>query len=558
MRTEAASVVARVLARRVIDIRDMREAKMPPWQRLHKAADRNRPALEQHVAAAFRKAAKVLSDTPKDEFSLELNLNSVMEALEDNLRDGLEDILLDTMTAGGNAAAKNLLRSPVLKTAQGYYKPTLRLLQREIRTRAAGDIAGHEFHGNQYTDADTIKDKSGKPLTVYHGSVSRDVDAESLDPTKDPVRPRPGQLTGVYFTSDPHAASGYTRVPGAGIKTPPGRVISAHLKMKNPLNITKSIKEGRKKGLSFGDAKRNALKAVTPGHDGVIFEGDSYNADEYLVFRKEQIVKAHRTLEESEQIQRVRDLLHALSGYMRTAGDLPGHEFHGNQYSSGGSSSGGKDPKTAHLEERGRNHVKSAMSGMGFDFPADKVKVEVYDKSFKVGDQAFQEAGHFSPATGEITLNANTVLKMNRQQVQTLVAHEVTHRDWKDVEDVMGMNYTSSNIDSDISAAAEKTESYAKVKNILFEHSDQLRSDDGVTSYSKAYWRQAGEWGEDDPEYEDYYFTAVNETLAEISATDHREGRISDTPTKIWRELHNNVKRTSEFVRTEKKKKKLK
>ena len=134
-----------------------------------------------------------------------------------------------------------------------------------------------------------LLDKTGQPLTVYHGSVARDIDITMLDPAREPVRPRPGQLNGIYFTSDQRAAGGYVRPARAGIKVPAGRVLAAHLVMKNPLDITKAIKAGRKKGLSFGDAKREALKAVTPDHDGVVFRGDAYNADEYLVFSQSQI-----------------------------------------------------------------------------------------------------------------------------------------------------------------------------------------------------------------------------------------------------------------------------
>jgi hypothetical protein len=161
--------------------------------------------------------------------------------------------------------------------------------------RFAGDVEGHPFHGNQWTSSDILSDSSGQPMTVYHGSTSSAVtDATMLNPSVTPVRPRPGQLNGVYFTSNPEAASGYTRVPGTGLKGPKGRVIAANIRMKNPLDITKAITSGQRKGLSFGDAKREALKAVTSAHDAVIFRGDRSNADEYLVFSRDQILRPTR------------------------------------------------------------------------------------------------------------------------------------------------------------------------------------------------------------------------------------------------------------------------
>jgi len=128
----------------------------------------------------------------------------------------------------------------------------------------------------------------GQPVVFHHGSTSRDIAVTDLDPGREGVRPRSG-AAGLSFTTDPRAASGYTRPPKAGIKTPAGRVLAAQLVMRNPLDITDAIKRGQKKGLSFGDAKREALKALTPEHDGVIFRGDRVNPDEYQVFSREQV-----------------------------------------------------------------------------------------------------------------------------------------------------------------------------------------------------------------------------------------------------------------------------
>ena len=133
-----------------------------------------------------------------------------------------------------------------------------------------------------------VLDKTGQPLTVYHGSVSPDVTGSKLNPNQPPVRPRSGP-NGIYFTSNAQSAYNYIRMPGAGIKGPKGRVIPANIRMNNPLDITDAIKKGQKKGLSFGEAKRKALEDLTPDHDGVIFRGDDYNPDEYIVFSADQI-----------------------------------------------------------------------------------------------------------------------------------------------------------------------------------------------------------------------------------------------------------------------------
>jgi hypothetical protein len=133
-----------------------------------------------------------------------------------------------------------------------------------------------------------LRHPDGKPITVHHGSTARDIVVTDLDPARPNVRPVSG-VRGVSFTTDAHAASGYTRPPRSSIKVPPGRVLSANLVMHHPLDITDTVAKLRKRGMSFGDAKREALKALTPEHDGVIFRGDKMNPDEYQVFSRDQI-----------------------------------------------------------------------------------------------------------------------------------------------------------------------------------------------------------------------------------------------------------------------------
>lgn len=171
----------------------------------------------------------------------------------------------------------------------------LLLLAAKVRVdlRAAGDVAGHEFHGNQWSEG-TVLGKSGTPLTLFHGSTAKGMTTQTLDPNATRVRPATTP-TGVAFTSDERQAAGYARMPGkaseGGNKF--GSVVKANLVMNNPLDITKDVKAGQKAGKTFGDAKREALTKLTPAHDGMIFRGDRYNSDEYVVFSKEQIREPH-------------------------------------------------------------------------------------------------------------------------------------------------------------------------------------------------------------------------------------------------------------------------
>jgi ADP-Ribosyltransferase in polyvalent proteins len=125
----------------------------------------------------------------------------------------------------------------------------------------------------------------------YHGTASNFDKFEANEPVtitgnKD--------MKGIYFSGDERSAWGYAnmagRRPGAGQR----QVVAANLTMSNPLDITNMIKNGQRRGLSFGDAKRAALKNVTPEHDGVIFRGNSVNPPEYIVFRHDQVTRIKR------------------------------------------------------------------------------------------------------------------------------------------------------------------------------------------------------------------------------------------------------------------------
>lgn len=101
-------------------------------------------------------------------------------------------------------------------------------------------------------------------------------------------------LTGIYFSGDPQSAANFAgmdqRRSGGGRQ----QVIAAEIAMNNPLDITASIKKFQKQGMSFGDAKRAALKGVGPGHDGVVFKGNSVNPPEYIAFNSHQITRIKR------------------------------------------------------------------------------------------------------------------------------------------------------------------------------------------------------------------------------------------------------------------------
>lgn len=98
--------------------RVVRAAGMHPEGAVHKAADANLKSMTVAVWYAFLKAQQAAKDGE----------SAALTAMRDAMRKTLPRILLKTLVDGGNAAAEAL---PSLK--------------------AAGDVEGHEFHGNQWT-----------------------------------------------------------------------------------------------------------------------------------------------------------------------------------------------------------------------------------------------------------------------------------------------------------------------------------------------------------------------------------------------------------------------
>jgi hypothetical protein len=144
-----------------------------------------------------------------------------------------------------------------------------------------------EPNGGEWINLSPLLGKDGLPMKVYHGSVSKGL--ASLDPNAPHVRPTSGPA-GVYFTSDGMSANNYTRAPGASIKTPRGELLMANIGFSNALDITASVKSGVRRGLTFASAKEQALKKFNPSvHDGVIFRGNGWNPDEYVVTKSSQI-----------------------------------------------------------------------------------------------------------------------------------------------------------------------------------------------------------------------------------------------------------------------------
>jgi GNAT superfamily N-acetyltransferase len=149
MQIEKAQAMAAALMGRVGEIRAARKTPIPPYQHILNAADAHVPAVQKHFQTAFNKAAKSLGVLPEDQVSLETHMSVIMETLETDLSNGLDTLLFDTLVAGGDAAATNLVRSPFMRTSAGHYKPTLVALQAHLATLVGTDTSGNYGHAGR-------------------------------------------------------------------------------------------------------------------------------------------------------------------------------------------------------------------------------------------------------------------------------------------------------------------------------------------------------------------------------------------------------------------------
>jgi hypothetical protein len=157
----------------------------------------------------------------------------------------------------------------------------------DIRDARMKDAKGH--------GSDARGSHSGKIAALpkfvgigYHGTASK---FDQFEP-KAPFNKLTGKSDqqGIYFSGDKYQASSYASMAAKRLGGDvPRSVISAEITLRNPLDITPLIKNGQRRGLSFGDAKRAAMTKLTPEHDGVIFHGNSMNPPEYIAFKNEQV-----------------------------------------------------------------------------------------------------------------------------------------------------------------------------------------------------------------------------------------------------------------------------
>lgn len=135
MHSVVVDIIGRSLARAIIANRT--HAKEGP---LHAAADVHSPKLTVAFRLAFARARQVIRKDPK-------NVNGAIAALKSALKSTLPPLLLKVVASGGDVAARELVK----------------------KLRAAGEGAGHEFHGNQWAEGgSSVEVHSVGSVQTYH------------------------------------------------------------------------------------------------------------------------------------------------------------------------------------------------------------------------------------------------------------------------------------------------------------------------------------------------------------------------------------------------------
>jgi hypothetical protein len=165
-------------------------------------------------------------------------------------------------------------------------------------------------------------------------------------------------------------------------------------------------------------------------------------------------------------------------------------------------------------------------------------------RTFERGGVQWREGGHCVLSTGEVTINSKS-LGNEIDGVQRIVAHELMHGTYEKVHEQYQREYDSLSNNLAVEMRADgmpKQEfehlypTYVRLYPYLNANDSftKLREQDGVTDYSKAYWKDFGEG-------KCSFHIAVHETLAEIAAENEATGIIPGQ--KFYRDFYKEVRK---------------
>lgn len=190
-------------------------------------------------------------------------------------------------------------------------------------------------------------------------------------------------------------------------------------------------------------------------------------------------------------------------------------------------------------------------------YPTERVTSELgRGPAFEVDGKTYYTGASFSPSTGEIRIyNAG---KISDESMTGMLAHEIQHSRWNEYrkayqqqyievgrslntsdnpEDwiITGGGYLKNKTDKERLWAYDINQEFIKDANRW----ERLKKSDGISEYSRSYWKQANKSGSDWD-----YDRAIDETLAEIARIQTGNARTGDKKAirPIWQSLYSKIR----------------
>jgi hypothetical protein len=214
--------------------------------------------------------------------------------------------------------------------------------------------------------------------------------------------------------------------------------------------------------------------------------------------------------------------------------------------------------KQAWREAEESFHRKRAIeTAKALGFPEEKLETTTADGYlFTVGGQQFRAGADYDPETGQIRIF--DVDEMDDLKMKGILAHEIQHDRWAKYHDAYQTQFIE--VQRSIRATDDKSKWLIRADGSLRNVEDRdrlwaydiheefisyqspgwkmLKSRDGVSEYSRAYWEQASSTGSGFD-----YDRAVDETLAEIARFEaNYPKRYKKDIAPVWLDLYKRVK----------------
>lgn len=236
---------------------------------------------------------------------------------------------------------------------------------------------------------------------------------------------------------------------------------------------------------------------------------------------------------------------------------------HGGSSSGGGVGALGLSPQASREDrviasselKKVRSSVKEDIKRVAekFGYPDDLMSYEDKGYKFTVDGDNYIAAADYNPFTGKIRFFEGSVT--DSKLAESIVSHEVTHAKFNKFEEEASRQHAeiTQRLQEESKRGIPYRDSFMRPDGAFREPKDVVRyklsdmrdnltsnwvtslsDSDGVSNYSRSYWKQ-------------YYSShktkdlllAVNETLAEISAKKVKDKNY--LPPALWEDIHNEV-----------------